>query len=60
MSVLFMLRRMLRAIKYAVKEENFVVVAGASIVLILVGTVTYSENEVMNWKIPGPRAAPSG
>ena len=44
-----MLRRMLRAIKYAVKEENFVVVAGASIVLILVGTVAYSLGE--GWSV---------
>ena len=44
-----MLRRMLTAIKYAVKEENFVVVAGASIVLILVGTVAYSLGE--GWSV---------
>ena len=49
LSVLFMLRRMLRAIKYAVKEENFVVVAGAAIVLILVGTVAYSLGE--GWSV---------
>ncbi len=40
-----MLRRMLRALKYAAKEEHFAAVLGASIALILVGTVTYSLGE---------------
>ena len=42
------LRRMLRAVKYAVKEEHFAAVAGAAVVLILAGTVTYSLGEGWN------------
>ena len=43
-----MFRRMLRAMKYAAKEENFAVVAGAAVTLILVGTVAYSLGEGWN------------
>ena len=43
-----MLRRMFRAMKYAAKDENFGVVAGAAVTLILVGTVTYSLGEGWN------------
>ena len=43
-----MLRRMLRAMKYSAKEENFAAVAGAAVTLILVGTVTYSLGEGWN------------
>ena len=43
-----MLRRMLGAIKYAAKEESFAAVVGAAIVLVLVGTVTYSLGEGWN------------
>ena len=49
LSVLTMLRRMFRAMKYAAKEEHFGAVAGASIVLILVGTVTYTLGE--GWSV---------
>ena len=49
LSVASMLRRMLRAMKYAAKEENFAVVAGAAVTLILVGTVTYSLGE--GWSV---------
>ena len=48
MSVVHMLRRMLGAMKYAAREENFAVVAGAAVTLILVGTVTYSLGEGWN------------
>ena len=48
LSVMSMLRRMLRAMKYAAKEEHFAVVAGAAVTLILVGTVTYSLGEGWN------------
>ena len=48
LSVVLMLRRMLGAIKYAVKEEGFAAVVGAAIVLISVGTVTYSLGEGWN------------
>ena len=46
-SVPSMLRRMLKAMKYAAKDENFGVVAGAGISLILVG-LTYSLGEGWN------------
>ena len=48
-SVLFALRRMFGAMKYAAKEEHFGAVAGAAIVLILVGTVTYTLGE--GWSV---------
>ncbi len=48
LSVASMLRRMFRAMKYSAKEENFAVVAGAAVSLILVGTVTYSLGEGWN------------
>ena len=48
LSVASMLRRMLRAVKYAAKEEHFAVVAGAAATLILVGTATYSLGEGWN------------
>ena len=43
-----MLRRMFRAVKYAAQDENFGVVAGAALTLILVGTVVYSLGEGWN------------
>ena len=49
LSVVRMLRRMLGRSKYAAKEENFAAVVGAAIVLILVGTVTYSLGE--GWSV---------
>ena len=49
MSVLFALRRMRRAVRYAVKEEHFAAVAGASVVLIMVGTVAYTLGE--GWSV---------
>ncbi len=48
-SVGLMLRRMLGAMKYAAKEQNFAAVVGAAILLILVGTVTYSLGE--SWSV---------
>ena len=47
--VVAMLKRMLGAIKHAAKEEGFGAVVGAAIVLILVGTVTYSLGE--GWSV---------
>ena len=43
------LRRMLGAMKYAHKEENFAAVVGAAVILILVGTVIYSLGE--GWSV---------
>ena len=48
LSVASMLRRMFRAMKFSAKEENFAVVAGAAVSLILVGTVAYSLGEGWN------------
>ena len=48
LSVTSMLRRMLRAMKFSAEEENFAVVLGAAVTLILVGTVTYSLGEGWN------------
>jgi hypothetical protein len=47
-SVLSMLRRFVGAIKHAAEEENFAAVVGAAIVLVLVGTITYSLGEGWN------------
>ena len=47
-SVVRMFQRMLRAIKYAAKEEHFGAVAGAAISLILIGTIVYSLGEGWN------------
>ena len=47
-SVASMLRRMFRAMKFSAKEENFAVVAGAAVSLIVVGTVAYSLGEGWN------------
>ena len=44
-----MLGRMLGAMKYARKEENFAAVAGAAVALIFLGTVTYSFGE--GWSV---------
>ena len=48
LSVATMLRRMFRAMKFAAKDENFGVVAGAAVTLILVGTVVYTLGEGWN------------
>lgn len=43
-----MLRRMVRAMKYAREEEYFGAVLGAAVFLVLLGTVTYSLGEGWN------------
>src|SRR4249919_876385 len=43
-----MFRRFFHAIKYAAKEESFAAIFGAAILLILIGTVTYSVGEGWN------------
>ena len=43
-----MLRRMLRAMKYAREGRNFAAVAGAAVALISLGTITYSFGEGWN------------
>ena len=48
LSVAAMFQRMVGAMKYAAKEENFAVVVGAAVALVLLGTVTYSLGEGWN------------
>jgi Ion channel len=48
-SVGLMFRRMLGAIKYAAKEESFAAVFAAGILLIAIGTLTYSLAE--GWRV---------
>jgi hypothetical protein len=47
-SVVSMFHRFVGAIKHAAKEENFAAIFGAAILLILIGTVTYSLGEGWN------------
>ena len=48
LSALMMLRRVLPALRYAFSEEEFGPVLGAGIVLVLVGTLTYTLNQDWN------------
>ena len=48
-SVGLMFRRMLGAIRHAADEENFAAVCGAGILLIAIGTLTYSLAE--GWRV---------
>ena len=45
LSVARMFQRLFRAAKYAAKEESFAAVLGAAILLVIVGTITYSLGE---------------
>ena len=47
-SVVRMFRRFAGAVKYAAKEESFAAIFGAAILLILIGTVTYSLGDGWN------------
>jgi hypothetical protein len=44
-SALLMLRRVARALRYAVREEEFLTVFGAGATLVLIGTVSYAVGE---------------
>jgi hypothetical protein len=48
-SALLMLRRVGRALRYAVREEDFFQVFGARVVLVAIGTVSYALGE--DWHI---------
>ena len=48
LSALMMLRRVLPALRYAFSEEEFGPILGAGIVLVLVGTLTYTLNQDWN------------
>ena len=45
LSAALMFRRMFGAIRYAAREEGFAAVLGAAIILVIVGTVTYTLAE---------------
>jgi protein-S-isoprenylcysteine O-methyltransferase Ste14 len=47
-SALMMLRRLRHALRYAVREEGFLVVFGAGVLLIAVGTIAYALGEDWN------------
>jgi hypothetical protein len=49
LSVVRMFRQMFGAIKYAAKEEGFVAILGAAILLVITGTVAYSLAE--GWSV---------
>jgi Ion channel len=42
LSALMMLRRVSKAFRYAVREEEFLNVFGAGVLLVVIGTVTYT------------------
>jgi Ion channel len=48
LSALFMFRRVARAFRYAVRQEEFLPVLSAGVVLALIGTVTYTLAEGWN------------
>jgi|SoiMethySBSTD1v2_1073268.scaffolds.fasta_scaffold1088743_2 hypothetical protein len=45
LSALMMLRRVLPAFRYAVHEEEFLNIFSAALLLVLIGTLTYSFGE---------------
>ena len=45
LSALLMLRRVAHAFRYAVREEDFMTVAGAAVTLVAIGTVTYTLSQ---------------
>lgn len=47
-AVVRMFKRFAGAIRYAAKEESFVAIVGAAVVLVLAGTVAYSLGEGWN------------
>jgi hypothetical protein len=42
LSALMMLRRVLPALRYATREEEFGPIFGAGVLLVVIGTLTYS------------------
>lgn len=48
LSALLMLRRVARAWRYAVREEDFLTVFGAGLLLVVTGTLVYSLDEGWN------------
>ena len=48
LSALMMLRRVLPALRYATREEEFVQIFGAAVLLVLIGTLTYTLGQDWN------------
>jgi hypothetical protein len=48
-SALLMLRRVARALRLAAREEQFLPVLGAGVLLVVIGSVTYTL--AMNWNV---------
>jgi voltage-gated potassium channel len=48
LSALMMLRRVSKAFRYAVREDEFLNVFGAGVLLVVIGTVTYSVGSGWN------------
>jgi hypothetical protein len=48
LSALMMLRRVLPAFRYAIREEEFLPILSAALLLLLVGTLTYSLGQDWN------------
>jgi uncharacterized membrane protein YkgB len=44
-SALMMLQRLWRAVRYAMREEGFLVVFGAGVLLVAIGTIAYALGE---------------
>jgi hypothetical protein len=49
LSALLMLRRVLPAFRYAIREEEFLSVFGAGLLLVVVGTLTYTLGQ--DWHV---------
>ncbi len=49
LSALMMFRRFERALRHALREENFAAILGAAVTLVFVGTLAYTLGE--NWNV---------
>jgi Ion channel len=49
LSALMMLRRVLPALRYAMREEEFGPIMGAALLLIVIGTLTYTLSQ--DWEV---------
>ena len=49
LSALMMLRRVLPALRYATREEEFGPIAGAAVLLVVIGTLTYTLSQ--DWEV---------
>ena len=49
LSALMMLRRVLPALRYAMREEEFGPIAGGAVLLVVIGTLTYTLSQ--DWEV---------